>query len=109
MVERHSSGGRPALDAAPVVPGEQRAAGDLALDGPRDAYVRDEPDHVRPLIRVARGTKRLLQLLQYLGLTLEDKHGRATHGSDVQRFVARIQDENLLHGRAKSSGGIGPG
>src|SRR2546430_9051001 len=37
-----------AVDAAPVVAGEERAPRDLALDGARNANVGDEPDHVRP-------------------------------------------------------------
>jgi hypothetical protein len=43
--------------------------------------------------------ERLLELLEDLGLTLEDEHVRTTNGCDVQRFVTGIQDENLLHRR----------
>ena len=40
--------GGAAVDAAPAVTREERAARDLALDDPRDADVGEEPDHVRP-------------------------------------------------------------
>jgi hypothetical protein len=41
--------------------------------------------------------KRLLQLLDHLCFPLEDEHVSAPDGRHVQRLVARIQDENMLH------------
>ena len=40
----------------------------------------------------------LAEILEHLGLALEDKHVRSPHRTDVQGLEARIQDENLLHG-----------
>jgi hypothetical protein len=80
-----------------AVAGEERPARDLPLDGAWDADVVQEPDHVRPLKRVGRRAEGVVQLLEHLGLALEDEHVRAPHGADVERLEARVQDENLLH------------
>ena len=53
VVERQPARGRAAVDAAPAVTGEERAARDLALDRARHPDVLDEPDHVRPDVGVA--------------------------------------------------------
>ena len=58
VVEGEPAAGRPAVDAAPVVAGEERPARDLALRRPRHADVLDEPDHVRPRERVGRRMQR---------------------------------------------------
>ena len=52
VVERQPAARRAAVDAAPAVTGEERAARDLALDDPRDADVVEEPNHVWPRERV---------------------------------------------------------
>ena len=39
----------------------------------------------------------LLELLDHLGLALEHQDMRTPNRRDVQRLVAGIQDENLLH------------
>jgi hypothetical protein len=41
--------------------------------------------------------QRLVQLLEHLGLALEDEDVRAPDRADVQGLEARVQDENLLH------------
>ena len=96
VVERQPPGGGAAVDAAPAVTGEERAPRDLPLDRPRDADVLDEPDHVRPGVRVGRGAQGLGQALEDLGLALPDEHVRAPNRADVQRLVTRVQDEDLL-------------
>src|SRR6266540_746565 len=63
----------------------------------RNAYVGDEPDHVRPRKRVGRRMEPFLELLDHLGLALEHEHVGTPNGRDVQWLVARIEDENLLH------------
>jgi hypothetical protein len=41
--------------------------------------------------------QRLVELLDHLGLALEHEHVSTPNRRDVERFVARVQDENLLH------------
>src|SRR5215204_1511538 len=97
MVERQPAAGRAAVDAAPAVAGEQGPAGNLSLDCAGDADVGDEPDDVWPRIRVRGRMKRFVQLLDHLGLSLEYQDVSASNGGHVQRLVAGIQDQNLLH------------
>ena len=97
MVERQPARRAAAVDAAPAVSREQRTPGDLSLHSPRHADVRDQTDHMRPGIGVRSRVQRLVELLDHLGLALEHEHMRAPNAGDVQRLVARIQDENLLH------------
>ena len=97
VVERQPARGGAAVDATPAVAREERAARDLALDGPRHAHVGHEPDHVWPRIRVGRGVQRLVELLDHLGLSLEHEHVGTPHGCDIQRLVTRVQNQNLLH------------
>ncbi len=60
---------------------------------------------------LARPTRRLragqrygpVELLEHLGLSLEDEHVRPPNRRHVQRLVARVQDEDLLHSERKSS------
>src|SRR5205807_6884985 len=76
VVEREPAAGRAAVDTTPTVAREERPPGDLALHGPRHLHVLHEPDHVRPGIRVARRPEWLVELLEHLGLALEDEHVR---------------------------------
>src|SRR5581483_12359056 len=62
VVEREASAGRPAVDAAPAVTGEEGAAGDLALDEAGYADVVHEPDDVRPAEGVAGRAKWSVEL-----------------------------------------------
>ena len=41
--------------------------------------------------------QRLLQFLDHLRLSLEDEHVRPPDRGHVERLVARVQDENVLH------------
>src|SRR5215216_7873321 len=74
-----------------------RRSSDLPLQRSRHPHVLHETDHVRPWIRVRRRPQRLLQLLDHLRLALEHEHVRTANGCHVQRFVARVQHQNLLH------------
>src|SRR5581483_2521409 len=74
VVERQPPVRRAAVDAAPAVTGEERAARDLALDHPRHTDVVDEPDHVWPPERVGGRAKWSIELFDHLGLALEDEH-----------------------------------
>ncbi len=97
VVERQPAAGRAAVDAAPAVTREERAARDLALDDPRNADVVEEPDHVWPR-ELRRGrAKWSPELFDDLRLPLEHEHVRTSQRADVERLVTRVQDENLLH------------
>ncbi len=104
VVERQPAAGRAAVDAAPAVSGKERPAGDLSLVRLGDADVLDEPDHVWSGERVGGGVQGRLVLLEHLRLPLEHEHMRAPNRADVQRLVARIEDENLTQGLAKGTG-----
>jgi hypothetical protein len=41
--------------------------------------------------------KRLVQLLDHLGFPFEDEHVGTPDRGHVQRLIARVQDENVLH------------
>jgi hypothetical protein len=41
--------------------------------------------------------ERLVELLDHFGLSLEHEHVGTPHGSDIQRLVTRVQNQNLLH------------
>jgi hypothetical protein len=56
---------------------------------------------VWPEKRVAGGAKWSRQVFEHLGFPLEDEHVRTPYGADVQRLVAGVEDEDLLH-QAKS-------
>jgi hypothetical protein len=49
----------------------------------------------------ARGTKGTIVALEDLGLALPDEDVRTAERADVQRLVARVEDEDALH-RARS-------
>ena len=97
VVERQPPAARAAVDAAPAVTGEERAAGDLPLHHPRNADVVHEPDDVWPLERVRGRAKWSVELLDHLCLALEDEHVGAAQRAHVERLVTRIENENLLH------------
>ena len=97
MVERQAAVRASAVDAAPAVTREERAARDLALHEPRDAHVVDESDDVWPLERRSGRAKRSVQLFDHLGLALVDEDVRTPYRADVQWLETRVQDENLLH------------
>src|SRR4051794_13125393 len=86
---------RAAVDAAPAVTREEGAAGDLALDRPRHPDVVHEPDHVRPGEGRRGGAEWSLERLDHLRLALEHEHVRAPNRADVQRLIARVQNEYL--------------
>src|SRR5215831_20955239 len=88
VVERQLASCRPAVHAAPAVPGEQGPARDLPLQRPRDPDVLDEPDYVRPRELDRRRSEGLIELLVHLGLALEHEHVGAPNGRDVQGLVA---------------------
>src|SRR5687768_4011274 len=96
VVERQPPGRGAAVDATPAVTGEERAPRDLPLDRAGHPHVLDEPDHVRPDVRVGRGAQALRQALEDLGLALPDEDVRTPNRADVQRLVACVQDEYLL-------------
>src|SRR5205807_5928067 len=60
------------------------------------AHVIDEPDHVRPDEARFGGTEGFLEALDDLRLALVDEHVRPPHRANVERLVARVQDENML-------------
>src|SRR5258708_4931735 len=97
VVEREPAARGAAVDAAPAVPGEEGPSGDLALDRPGYPHVVDEPDHVRPDEGGGRGPERLGELLDDLGPAFVKEHVGAPNRAHVQRLVAGVQDENLLH------------
>src|SRR5262249_13306326 len=97
VVECQAPAGRPAVDAAPAVTGEERAPGDLPLHGPRHAHVGHEPDHVGTWKGGARRVKRLVELLYHLRLSFEHEDVSTSDRCHVQRLVARVEDENVLH------------
>src|SRR5262249_61140754 len=86
---------------APLARALRRRPGDLPLDRPRDSDVVDEPDHVRPDEGRSRGAKWLVELLDDLCLPLVEQHMSAPHGAYIERLVAGVQDQNLLHARPK--------
>ena len=51
---------------------------------------------MRPDEGVGGGAKALRQALDHLGLALPNEHVGTPHGTDVERLVTRVQDENLL-------------
>ena len=104
VVERQPRRAVAAVDAAPAVTGEQRPPRDAPLDRPRHADVRDEPDHVGPHVRVRRRPERLVETLDDLRLPLPHEYVGATCRAHVERLVARVQDENVVHERERSSG-----
>src|SRR6266508_6380747 len=97
VVQRQAPAGSPAVGAAPAVAGKECTAGDLALYRAWNPDIGDQPDHVWPGIGIRRGVQRLVELLDHLGLPLENEHVRATNGRHVKWLVARVQDENVLH------------
>src|SRR3954447_2351247 len=97
VVERQAAAGGAAIHAPPAVPGEERAPRDLALDGARDANVVQQPDHVGPDEAAGRGAQGLVEPLDHLRLALVDEHVGTPHRTHVQRLIAGIQDENVLH------------
>src|SRR5581483_9027962 len=97
VVERQPARAVPAVDAPPAVPREEGAARDLPLRSTRHMNVRDQPDHVRPRVGVRRRMERVSELLQHLGLALEDEHVSPTHRAHVERLEARVQNEDVLH------------
>ena len=96
MVERESAAAA-AVDAPPAVAGEERSSGNLPLHRPRHPDVVDEADHMRSLEGRGGRMERQVVLLQDFGLALEHEDVCAPNRADVQRLVARVQDENLLH------------
>jgi hypothetical protein len=46
---------------------------------------------------VARGTERAREIFEHLGLPLEHEHVGTPHRTNIERLVARVQNENLLH------------
>src|SRR2546423_8217416 len=105
VVEREPPAGAAALDATPIVTGEERPARDLPLHRPGYANVLDEPDYVRPGKRRRRRPQRLVELLDHLGLALEYEHMRAPNRRHIERLVARIQHQYLLQDSQKGSSG----
>ena len=106
VVERQPGRAVAAVDAAPAVAREQRPPRDAALHRLRDPYIGHEADHVRADVRVRRGPQRLVEPLDDLRLALPDEHVRATCRAHVQRLIARIQDENVVHPRCERSSGL---
>ena len=96
VVERQPAAADAAVDAAPAVAREERAARDLPLHAVRDADVGDQPDHVRPGNDVDADVSGRSSSLEHLRLALEHEHVRPPDGGHVQRLVARVQDENLV-------------
>src|SRR5690348_13537715 len=94
----------------PAVAREERLAGDLALDRPRDADVVEEPDHVRPDEAAGGRAERLVELLDDLRLALVEEHVGAPNRAHIQRLVTGVQNQNLLHpGRKGTRGFTGSG
>ena len=91
---------RPAAPAAavlagPGVAGEHRLAGDLAaVDVAGDADVAHQPDDAGALEREALGVEGALAALEDLRALLEHEHGGAPDVADVDRLVARVEDED---------------
>src|SRR4029450_11237295 len=96
VVERQAPRRGAAVHAAPAVPREQRPPPDAPLPGARPPDVLDEPDHMWPREGSRRGSERLLELLDHLGLALEHEDVRAANGGDVQWLVAGVEYKNLL-------------
>jgi hypothetical protein len=105
VVERQPVRRGAAVDAAEAVSREERPPGDPALDRVRHPHVHEQPDHVRPDEGARRRVERPVQALDHLRLALPHKHVGAPHGTDVERLVARVQDENLLHSPVSVPGG----
>ena len=97
VVERQPPAAGAAVHALPPVAREQRPPGDAPLHRLRDADVVDEADHVRADVRVRRRSQRLVVALENLGPALAHEHVCPAHRAHIQWFVARIQDEYLVH------------
>ena len=96
----HVVDGQPGGLAAAVLAGvgvasEHRLAGDLApVHVARDADVANQPDHARAIELEPLGVQRPLPPLDHLGSRLEHEHGGAPDRADVDRFVARVEDQD---------------
>jgi hypothetical protein len=60
----------------------------------RDADVSDQADDAGTVEREALGMERPLAALENLGALLEHENRGATNVADVDRLVARVEDEN---------------
>src|SRR4051794_35408256 len=95
VVDGEAGGLAPAVLAGPRVAGEHSLAGDLAaMHVARDAHVPDEPDHAGPLEGEALRMEGALAALEDLRALLQHEHRGAPDVADVDRFVARVEDED---------------
>src|SRR5215211_5590757 len=95
VVHREAVRLAPAVLAGPCVAGEHCLASDLAAMAVAwDPDVAHEADHAGPIEGEALGVKRPLTALDDLRAGLQHEDGRPPHVADIDRLVARIQDEH---------------
>ena len=94
-----------AVLAGPAVARQHRLAGDpAAVDVARDAHEADQPDHLGPVEAHRLGAQDVVAALEHLGLLLQDQHQGAADGADVERLVARVEDQHPPPGQAAGGG-----
>ena len=76
----------------------------LPVDVAGDAHEADQADHLGPVDAHGLGAEHVVAALEHLRLLLEEQDQRPAHGADVERLVARVQDQNPPAGQA--AGGV---
>ena len=84
-----------AVLAGPAVAGEDRLAGDApAVDVPGHPDEADQADDLGAVEAHRLGAQDAVAVLEHLGLLLEQEHQGPPHGADVERLVARVEDQD---------------
>ena len=97
MIERQPNGTGAAVHALPSVSGKQGATRDPPLHRAGNAHVLEKADHMRAEKRALGRPQRLRVMLDDLGPALPHKNVRAPIRAHVERLVACIQDEDMVH------------